>query len=82
MSLLYRPPDKDSDAIRLYTQNLDDIRIKMQQKMFVISDRQFGFRAGHSTGNASTYIVQQLQNAIEEKHEAGLICLDISRAFD
>ena len=50
----------------------------------LISDKQVRFRAGHSTGNASTYTVQQLCNVIDEKQEAGLICLDISisRAFD
>ena len=32
----------------------------------LISDKQFGFRAGHSTSDALTYIVQ-LHNAIDEK---------------
>ena len=43
---------------------------------------QFGFRAGHSTGDALPYIVQQLHDAIDKKQEARLICLDSSRAFD
>ena len=48
----------------------------------LISDKQIRFRAGHSTGDASTYTVQHLCNVIDKKQEAGLICLDISRAFD
>ena len=40
-------------------------------------DKHFGFRAGHSTGDALTYIVQQLHNA-----KARLICFDISRVFN
>ena len=43
----------------------------------LVSDEQFGFSAGHSTGDAVTYILQQLHNAIDEKQEAKLICLDI-----
>ena len=48
----------------------------------LISDKQFGFRAGHSTADALTYVTQNLHDAKDKRHESRLICLDISRAFD
>ena len=42
----------------------------------LISDRQFGFRAGHSTSD------QRLSNTINDREEARVVCLDISKAFD
>ena len=48
----------------------------------LISDRQFGFRAGQSTSDALTYIAQCLSNTISDKEEARVVCLDISKAFD
>ena len=48
----------------------------------LISDRQFGFRAGHSTSDALTYIAQRLSNTINDREEARVVCLDISKAFD
>ena len=48
----------------------------------LISDWQFGFRAGHSTSDALTYIAQRLSNTINDREEARVVCLDISKAFD
>ena len=48
----------------------------------LISDRQFGFRAGHSTSDALTYIAQRLSNTISDREETRVVCLDISKAFD
>ena len=48
----------------------------------LISDRQFGFRAGHSTSDALTYIAQRLSNTINDREKARVVCLDISKAFD
>ena len=48
----------------------------------LISDKQFGFRAGHSTSDALTYIAQRLTNTINDREEARVVCLDISKAFD
>jgi hypothetical protein len=55
---------------------------KYISKHRLISDKQFGFRAGHSTADALTYICQNLHNAMDKRQESRLICLDISRAFD
>ena len=43
----------------------------------LISDRQFGFRAGRSTSDALTYIAQRLSNTINDREEARVVCLDI-----
>ena len=48
----------------------------------LLSNRQFGFRAGHSTSDALTYIAQRLTNSINDREEARIVCLDISKAFD
>lgn len=48
----------------------------------LISKHQFGFRAGHSTSDASTYVFQHLTNSINNREEACIVFLDISRAFD
>ncbi|XP_072051972.1 uncharacterized protein [Amphiura filiformis] len=48
----------------------------------LISPRQFGFRAGHSTSDALTYVSQCLANSLNNREEARVVCLDISRAFD
>ena len=48
----------------------------------LISDRQFGFGAGRSASGALTYIAQCLSNAINDRKEARVMCLDISKAFD
>jgi len=48
----------------------------------LISNKQFGFRAGHSTSDALTYVSQRLTNSLNNREEARVICLDISRAFD
>ena len=48
----------------------------------LISNKQFGFRAGHSTSDALTYVSQCLTNSLNNREEARIVCLDISRAFD
>ena len=47
----------------------------------LISDQQFGFRAGHSTSDALTYVAQRLTNTINNREEARVVCLDISKAL-
>jgi len=48
----------------------------------LISNNQFGFRAGHSTTDALTFVSQLLHDTKDRRQESRLICLDISRAFD
>ena len=48
----------------------------------LVSGRRFGFGAGHSTSDALTYIAQRLSNTINDREEARVVCLDISKAFD
>ena len=48
----------------------------------LISLWQFGYRAGHSTSDALTYVSQWLANLPNKREEARVVCLDIGRSFD
>ena len=47
-----------------------------------MSDKQFGFRKGHSTSAALNYFVRQIENAINHKNHVLGIFIDLSKAFD
>ena len=48
----------------------------------LVSEKQFGFRAGNSTSDALTYIAQCPTNIIDDREEAQVVCLDFSKAFN
>ncbi len=48
----------------------------------LISDHQFGFRAGHSTLDMLLLLSQQWTEALNARQEIRAVSLDISRAFD
>ena len=48
----------------------------------VLSDHQFGFRKGHSTGHALHYSVEIVKNATSARKHALGIFIDLSKAFD
>ena len=48
----------------------------------LISDHQFGFRAGHSTLNMLLLVTQKWMEVLNANHESRAIPQDISRAFD
>ena len=48
----------------------------------LISLWQFGFRAERSISDAVTYVSQCRANSLNNREEARVVCLDISRAFD
>ena len=48
----------------------------------LISNHQFGFRAGHSTLDMLLLLIQQWMEAFNVRRETRAISLDISRAFD
>ena len=47
-----------------------------------LSDKQFGFRKGHSTSAALNYAVRQIENAVNNKKHVLGIFIDLSKAFD
>ena len=48
----------------------------------ILSDKQFGFRKGHSTSSALNYSVRQIENALNHKKHVLGIFIDLSKAFD
>ena len=47
-----------------------------------MSDKQFGFRKGHSTSFALNHSVHQIENALNHKKHVLGIFIDLSKAFD
>ena len=47
-----------------------------------LSDKQFGFRKGHSTSAALNYSVRQIEDALNDKKHVLGIFIDLSKAFD
>ena len=48
----------------------------------IISDKQFGFRKGHSTSYALHYSVNEIEKALNHKKHVLGIFIDLSKAFD
>ena len=48
----------------------------------ILYEKQFGFRAKHSTNHAILSIVDNIQRAIENKELSCGVFLDFSKAFD
>ena len=78
----YRPISLLSVLSKVMEKLINKSMWKHLENHKLISDRQFGFRAGHSTSDALTYIAQRLSNTINDREEARVVCLDISKAFD
>ena len=78
----YRPVSLLSIISKVMEALINKALWKYINKHRLISDKQFGFRAGHSTADALTYVTQTLHDARDKTHESRLICLNISRAFD
>ena len=52
------------------------------QRIAILFDNQFGFRAKHSTDFAVLNIIDKIQKAIDERDFSCGIFLDLSKAFD
>ena len=48
----------------------------------ILSNNQFGFRKGHSTGHALHHSINIVQEALKQKQHVIGIFLDLSKAFD
>ena len=48
----------------------------------ILFNKQFGFRAGHSTENALLELVDQISNTFNDKNYLLGIFIDLSKAFD
>lgn len=48
----------------------------------ILYDKQFGFRAGHSTYMALTVLIKEITSALDEKQIPVAVSIDLSKAFD
>jgi hypothetical protein len=48
----------------------------------ILANKQYGFRSGLSTDNASYTLTQEVLSAMNNKHTVGGIFCDLSKAFD
>ena len=48
----------------------------------ILNDKQFGFRAGHSTEHAILELIDQVSNAFGNKKFVLGVFIDLSKAFD
>jgi hypothetical protein len=78
----YRPVSLLSIISKVMEALVNKALWKLIHRHWLISDKQFDFRAGDSTADALTYICQNLHDTMDRKQESRLICLDISRVFD
>ena len=48
----------------------------------ILSPFQSGFRAGHSTASAFTFVLNNIVSALDEKKHCAALFVDLSKAFD
>ena len=48
----------------------------------ILNDKQFGFRAGHSTEHAMLELIDQVSNAFDNNNFVLGVFIDLSKAFD
>ena len=48
----------------------------------ILNDKQFGFRAGHSTEHAILELIDQVSNAFDNSNFVLGVFIDLSKAFD
>ena len=48
----------------------------------ILNDKQFGFRAGHSTEHAILELIDQVSNAFDNNNFVLGVFIDLSKAFD
>ncbi len=78
----YRP----ISLVPVFSKIIESILLEQLSSYFnnfnLISDSQFGFRAGRSTTTAVTTIIDHTLSAFEDKKSVALSLLDLSKAFD
>ena len=78
----YRPISLLSIFNKLLEKLMYNRLINFIQKNNILYEKQFGFRAYHSTDHAILSIIDKIQLAVEERNYSCGIFLDFSKAFD
>ncbi|KAJ2947549.1 hypothetical protein O0L34_g17337 [Tuta absoluta] len=78
----YRPIAITSILCKVMERVLNSKLLTYLEDNDLLSDRQYGFRRGRSTGDLLVYVTHCWGEAIEKNGEALAVSLDISKAFD
>ncbi|XP_047997328.1 uncharacterized protein LOC125234949 [Leguminivora glycinivorella] len=78
----YRPIAITSMLCKVMERVLNGKLLTYLETNDLLSDRQYGFRRGRSTGDLLAYVTHRCGEAIERNGEALAVSLDISKAFD
>lgn len=78
----YRPIAITSILCKVMERVLNSKLLTYLEDNDLLSDRQYGFRRGRSTGDLLVYVTHCWGEAIEKHGEALAVSLDISKAFD
>lgn len=78
----YRPIALLSVTSKILERIVNNRLVSFLQKHNLISDRQFGFRRGRSTEDATSLLVNQVSNYVENDECCIAVFLDLAKAFD
>lgn len=78
----YRPISISPVISKIFEKVLKVRITKFLDKYGLISDQQYGFRAGRSTQNAIAYLTGKIYKAIDDKIPTICVFIDLAKAFD
>ena len=78
----YRPIALTSVISKIFESLINKKIVKHLDTFNLISDRQYGFRHGRSTGDLLSYLTHSWLSSLRDFGESYTVALDISKAFD
>ena len=78
----YRPISLTSTISKVFETIVNFKLIKHLESNHLISDKQYGFRSGRSSGDLLSYVLHGWNEALDRHGETHAVALDISKAFD
>ena len=78
----YRPISITSCVLKLLERCISDQLKAHLREIKFLRPHQFGFRAGHSCESCLLKIVHDCKSALDHGDCVGLVCIDLSKAFD
>ena len=78
----YRPIALTSVLSKVMEAVINDHLLSFLEASASLSDHQYGFRHGRSTGDLLTYVTNLWSSSLESYGESRVVALDIAKAFD
>ena len=78
----YRPISITSCVLKLLERCISDQLKQHLRNTRFLRPNQFGFRAGHNCESCLLKIVHDCKKALDQQECVGLVCIDLSKAFD